>query len=243
MNILQRIIEKKKRKDEPRGVTVAFLGDSVTQGCFEIYQNAEGRVVPVTEAASAYPQGLITQLSALYPDLPFHMLNVGLSGDRAPNGSRRLASDVLSCHPDLTVVCYGLNDCSDAADSVTRYVTGLEEILRALAESGSEIVFMTPNTMNFYVSAGITNEALRDIAARKMQLQVGGCMDRHIEAAVALCRKMNVRVCDCYAVWVQMQKSGVDTTALLSNEINHPTREMHKLFVAKLLDALFAGGE
>jgi lysophospholipase L1-like esterase len=179
----------------------------------------------------------------LYPETPFHAINVGISGDRAPNGLKRLAGDVLSRLPDLTVVCYGLNDCSAGEGSIEKYVGALEGIFTALRAAGSEILFMTPNTMCFYVSPGITDGDVRAVAAKKAALQTKGVMDRYIEAALALCQAMNVDVCDCYGVWQAMQKSGVDTTALLSNAINHPTREMHELFAVKLLDALFEGGE
>ena len=239
MSMMQRILQK--AKSESRAARIAFLGDSVTQGCFEIYQDSTGRICPVTEGEQGYVQRLFQKLSALYPGEKFEMHNAGISGDRAPGGLKRLERDVLAHRPDLTVVCYGLNDCSNADESVARYVNALEAIFTALRSGGSEVLFMTPNTMNFYVSDQIENEAIREVAARHMRLQTEGAMDRHIEAAVALCKEMQVRVCDCYACWQAMREDGVDTTALLSNYINHPTREMHELFAIKLAEALFAG--
>ena len=35
-----------------------------------------------------------------------------------------------------------------------------------------------------------------------------------------------------------MERSGVDTTALLANHINHPARDMHALFVHRILEQL-----
>ena len=50
--------------------------------------------------------------------------------------------------------------------------------------------------------------------------------------------KTGVRVRDCYEKWMRLAESGVDTTALLANAINHPTREMHWLFANALLEEL-----
>ena len=50
---------------------------------------------------------------------------------------------------------------------------------------------------------------------------------------------MNIPVCDCYAIWKKLYESGVSTTELLSNKINHPSREMNKLFAVELVRTMF----
>lgn len=45
-------------------------------------------------------------------------------------------------------------------------------------------------------------------------------------------------VCDGYACWKSFERYGIDTTMLLSNYINHPTRKMHLLFAEKLFEVL-----
>ena len=42
-----------------------------------------------------------------------------------------------------------------------------------------------------------------------------------------------------FSVMDKLRAAGVDTTALLSNHINHPTREMHDLFAISLLETIF----
>lgn len=49
---------------------------------------------------------------------------------------------------------------------------------------------------------------------------------------------MNVTVCDCYSEWKKLYKSGIDTTKLLINRINHPDRRMHQLFADMLFDLI-----
>ena len=45
-------------------------------------------------------------------------------------------------------------------------------------------------------------------------------------------------VCDCYAKWKLLSQNGVDTTALLANGINHPSREMAWMFAYSLLETM-----
>jgi hypothetical protein len=53
-----------------------------------------------------------------------------------------------------------------------------------------------------------------------------------------LCHELNVKVCDCYAIWKKLYESGVDTTELLATKINHPTREMNKMFSYELVRSI-----
>ena len=238
MSILQQLLQLEAAHTHRKGLTVAFLGDSVTQGCFEVYKNKEDRIVPVFEPLSGYPYLLHKKLAAAYPSVPFHIVNAGISGDCAPNGCKRLAHDILSHTPDLTVVCYGLNDCADGESSVEKYAAALREILCRLQESGGAVIFMTPNMMNTRVDTTIADPDILAVAKRKCALQTEGHFTRHMDAARTLCGEMGIPVCDCYALWQQMEREGKDVTALLCNAINHPSREMHALFADALFELL-----
>ena len=238
MSILQRLLQARAAEGHPKGLTVAFLGDSVTQGCFEVYKNEVGKILPVYEPLNGYPHLLHARLAEKHASFPFHIINAGISGDRAPAGAKRLARDVLPHSPDLTVVCYGLNDCAEDTESIGRYITALREILCRVRESGSEVVFMTPNMMNTSLSDELTDPDIRGVAERKLALQCSGTFTQHMDAARTLCRELGVPVCDCYAKWEQLAADGEDVTALLCNRINHPTRDMHHLFADALMELL-----
>ena len=60
-----------------------------------------------------------------------------------------------------------------------------------------------------------------------------------MDAARQMAAERGIPVCDCYAEWKRMAAEGVDTTALLCNHINHPSREMHKLFAEMLFETIF----
>ena len=66
-----------------------------------------------------------------------------------------------------------------------------------------------------------------------------GFFDDCMAKAVALAKECNVVVCDCYSKWKILHNNGVDTSMLLSNGINHPIPEMHKLFAYSLVETMF----
>lgn len=236
MKVVDKIIKKQSDNFGEEGITVAFLGDSVTQGCFEVYKKEDGSIETFFEKMNSYEMSFYKILSVLYPSVPVNIINAGISGDRSTGGAKRVERDVIKHQPDLTIVCYGLNDCSDGSDSIKTYTDALTEIFDKLISSGTEVIFMTPNMMNTRVS--VHTKEFIDIAESSARLQTSGIFDKHIDAAKEVCREKNIPVCDCYAIWKQLAKCGVDTTELLSNRINHPSRDMYKMFGYELIKTM-----
>ena len=217
---------------------MAFLGDSVTQGCFEVYEVSDTAVETVYESKNAYAEKLSRIFSVLYPNVPVGVINAGISGGTAPNGLERLERDVLCHHPDLITVCFGLNDCGHGPEGLQAYLDALQGIFRACREAGAEVLFLTPNIMATRTDPRVGGELCRKIAQSIAQAQNGGVLDLYIQEAKALCAREQVPVCDAYARWKRLQELGADTTGLLANYLNHPTREMHWLFAAALADTI-----
>ena len=239
MKIIEKMAAKAKDNYNREGVTIAFLGDSVTQGCFEIYKAENGRIETVFDQKASYETGVFDILCTLFPSVTVNIVNAGISGDTAPHGSLRVEKDVLRHQPDLCVVCYGLNDCGMGEESVVKYTAALRDIFGKVRENGAELIFMTPNMMNTAVSPHMTDPDFIAIAEQCARKQNGGAFDAHIDAARRLCLEMHIPICDCYALWKHLSDSGVDTTNLLSNKINHPTREMNKMFAYELVKTMF----
>ena len=171
--------------------------------------------------------------------MTFTFINAGLSGTTAKEGLNRLERDVIRFRPDLTVVCFGLNDVGKGSEGLWEYKSSLGEIFAALLKSESDVVFMTPNHMNDRVDCKITDPYIRLIAEKTMSLQTGGIMDQYMYAALETAKEMGVKVCDWYGQWNRLKAAGVDTTGLLANLINHPVRELHRLFASELFHTLF----
>lgn len=234
MKLVEKLAAKVKDNWGQPAACIAFLGDSVTQGCFEIYTDANHEIVPVFDQRAAYESDLSRILSILYPNVPVTMINAGISGSNAVHGFERLRRDVLPYHPDLTVVCFGLNDSAGGMEGIETYISALRKILVTLQENQIDAIFMTPNMMATDVNCHMQPGVIRDAAEVCVHVQNSGILDAYMDAARALCRELGVRVCDCYRIWKRLQHAGVDTNRLLSNQINHPTREMNWLFAYEL---------
>ena len=238
-----KIVEKFKAKSGDRleaAVTIGFLGDSVTQGCFELYKKTQDKIATVFDKNRVYHNHIYKIFSLLYPDVPVNIINGGVSGTGAGSGLKRFERDVLSHNPDLVVVCFGLNDCRNGIDGIEKYKNSLNEIFVNIAKSGAEAIFMTPNMLNTGISPHINDKDILAIAEELMDLQNNGVMDKYMDAAREVAKINNVKVCDCYNKWKQLYNSGVDVTELLSNKVNHPVREMHWLFAGMLVDTMLS---
>ena len=59
-----------------------------------------------------------------------------------------------------------------------------------------------------------------------------------LKEPVRLAQDMEISICDCYSMWKELSTK-TDTTLLLANRINHPTREMNWLFAYSLVETIF----
>ena len=225
MKVMKSLCARVESAKDRRPVAIAFLGDSVTHGCFEVYVNRQGNVDTRYRPDQGYPARLKRRLDLLYPAAAVSVINAGISGDNAPGGLARLERDVLSFRPDLVVVGFALNDCMNKAPD-------------RVLESGAECLILTPNFMNEYLDPALPQGVLRDIAQDTMRAQKEGVLESYVRAAKEEAARRGVPVADAYARWQAMGKAGVDTTSLLANHINHPLPELHELFAEEILRAM-----
>ncbi len=240
---MQKFLEKVRKKAEnpmdASPLLLAFLGDSVTHGCFEIVEKSAGRIDCIYDHEAVYHHRLKKKIETVFPNCPVGILNAGISGGNAQQGAQRVQRDVISAHPDLAIVCFGLNDAGGGDEGLPVYRDSLCSIFRQLREAEIATICMTPNMMCQYVSPQLSGDWVIRTAKSAANTQTGGVMDRYMQAAREVCRQERVTVCDCYADWKRLESLGADVTWLLSNYINHPTREMHELFAARLFETIF----
>ncbi len=235
MTIIDKIIRKQKARQFADPITIVCLGDSVTEGCFECYINNEGNIATVFERNYSYSVKLQQMLARLYPTVQFNVINSGFSGGCAENGLQTLERDVLKFSPDLVIVSYGLND---SGRTISEYIKNLSAIFEKIKATGSEIIFLTQNSLCTNVSPHLTEKSLRDLASELSQRQNNGVLKRYFEEAKALCKEYDVEVCDLYSVWDAMAKADINITELLSNKLNHPIREYHSYIAIKLIEKM-----
>lgn len=238
MKLLKKIIAKKNDVKGADPITIAFFGDSVTQGCFELYKTGERSFETEFRVEDGYHTKFRHILQMFYPSVPINMIHAGISGDSAPGGLMRVERDVCAYKPDLTVMCFGLNDCCGGMKNLDVYKEAVKGIIGKLKECGTEIIFMTPNLMADAVSDEVTDSYTREAYANIIKSSEGS-LEKYVEAAKEICEAENVAVCDCYQIWKTLKENEVDTTRLLANRINHPTEKMNWLFAMKLIEKIF----
>ena len=224
MTVNQKLCFDYKGLCEHGAINIVIFGDSVSHGAINGYIDYE----------NVYWNRLRKKLNAVRDYTPINMICSAIGGASAKGSLPRLERDVLSHHPDLVIVCFGLNDVNGTLED---YIASLREIFTRCQASGLDVIFMTPNMLNTYVAED-TPKQFYEYAAKTARMQNEGRMDRYVAAAIALCEELSVRVCDCYARWKALSESGTDTTLLLANRINHPTPEMHALFAESLFEIL-----
>ena len=234
MKIIELIKQKQKDIHGSRQPVIAFLGDSVTQGCFDLYMKGE-RLRPYTDSKSGYHEKVREILGILYPDVPVNIINAGISGDTATGGSKRLERDVLSYKPDLVVVCFGLNDTSFEQDGLEDYCSALKDIFSRVMKSGAELIFMTPNLRTSKADSKRFEERFNEVAETVAKNENDGWLERYLQCARDICGNMGVPVCDCNKLWKALKDNDVDINMILSNKINHPTAQMHWMFAYELV--------
>ncbi len=206
-------------------ITIAAFGDSVTHGA----------VAPdEINYDTVYWNLLRKKINEVRNYIPVNVINAGIGGITAERSLKRMERDVFSHHPDLVIVCFGLNDVNGPLET---YISSLEKIFNECNSRGAETVFLTPNMLNTYVAED-TLEELKEYAAITAEIQNSGRMDNYMEAAAALAESMNIKVCDCYKKWKELSRTE-DITMLLANRINHPVKEMHEIFAEALFEAIF----
>jgi len=223
MEILRKIATNKHNPP----TTIAFLGDSVTKGCFRTHCDYD----------AVYHNLLKKKLEVLCPNSVINIINAGIAGTNADYGAERLQRDVLSKNPDLCVVCFGLNDVTRLEEGLQLFIDSLSKIFKELKAYGCEVIYMTPNMINTYVCENVLEQYI-EYAGNSMKWQNDGLMDKYIETGISVAKKYDIPVCDVYGKWKKLASHGVDTTMLLAEGINHPIRKMHELFATSLLDTM-----
>ena len=204
---------------------IAFFGDSVTEGCFEIIR-INGELEVIRDYPNCFRTIVENKLRHDYPKKEFEFFNFGLSG-RDTSGAVEIVPEIISKDVDLVIMCFGLNDFAN--QNVELFKSNLSSIYERFIARNIKVVFMTHNMVNKYVNNEEPIE-LKEFASTCALLQNNGGVDLFVEAEKGIAAKYNVPVIDAYAKWKELESYGIDTSLLLCNYINHPTRKMHYLF-------------
>jgi len=238
MKIIEKISKKQDIYNNPPA-TIAILGDSVSHGCFECYQERDGNIQTVFDIKSGYSTRMKEMLNVLFPSSQINIINSGLSGDNAVNGASRLSRDIFPYNPDLCIVSYQLNDCSQGKEGLEKYLSALKKIFDELKAKNIEIIFVTENYMCKDVSPLLMSEIEKKSAEFAAKMQNEGINKLYRDEAIKLCQNEKVKYVDMYGIWEQFDKYNVPLDFALANKINHPNRELHYYTAIKILEKMF----
>lgn len=236
MKILDKIKAKKNNLFDNTAITIAFIGDSVTQGCFECYTTSATTLETVFDYKSAFSTRVKEILNILFPNVQFNIINAGISGDVAASGDERLERDVLAFKPDLCIVSYGLNDSYSV--SLDIYSQALDNIFSKLNKNRVETIFLTQNCMCTKTSYHLKDGFLKTLSVNFSKLQNNGVLKEFVDAALKVGERHGVKICDLYSVWEKLIELDVDVTELLANKLNHPIREIHYYIAIKIIETI-----
>ena len=206
-------------------INIVAFGDSVTHGAVE---------PDIIDYETVYWNRLRQKINKVRSYIPVNVINAGIGGITAKGSVDRVESHALSHSPDLVIVCFGLNDVNG---SLKEFLASLHTIFEKCINYGTDVIYMTPNMLNTYV-ADDTADLHKSYAQNTANIQNSGKMDTFMAESVKLAKDMGVTVCDCYSSWKKLSETE-DTTLLLANRINHPTRKMHALFADMLFETIF----
>lgn len=206
-------------------INIVAFGDSVTHGAV-----GPGEI----DYESVFHNRLKKKINEKRNYMPVNVINAGIGGITAQGSLARMQAHVFDHHPDLVIICFGLNDVNGTLEE---YLGALRTIFSACKEKDVDAIFMTPNMLNTYVAED-ADPNFFDYAAVTAKMQNEGRMDLYMTSAVTLAKEMGITVCDCYSAWKKLSETE-DITMLLANRINHPVREMHELFATMLFNTIF----
>lgn len=226
----ERVREKGCDAAQPPVLIVAF-GDSVTQGAMAL-----GKWDP----ESVYHRKFQQELESVFPSTTFSTINAGVGGSSARQSIARVPRDILRHQPDLVLIAFGLNDCGGGSEALPDFAAALGEIIHAVrTETEADIILLTPPHMATKRTGSVHVDHV-GVVDGFIQSQNNGTLALYAEVIRQVAREEVIALADIHAEWTRLRASGVDTNSWLSNGINHPDTQGHRLAATTLFTTLFS---
>jgi lysophospholipase L1-like esterase len=177
-------------------LVVVALGDSVTKGV-----RRDGSVL----ADQTFVAVLERELRKTYPDA--RVINSGIGGNTSSQMLARLDKDVLSHHPQVTLVMTGLSDAEYIDPGPPRdtprvalnvFADELRQIIRRVRDAGGQVLLLTPNPMTgkyLYASQGYYKEH-----------DVNSALDSYAASIRSVALETHTDLVDVYADWIHIPR-------------------------------------
>jgi hypothetical protein len=195
----------KQEWPDNRTINIVCHGHSVPAGYFK---------TPDVNTFNAYPHLLHKALKDRYPYAVLNVIVTAIGGENSEKGAERFEKDVLSCHADLILIDYALND---RGMGLARAKVAWKSMIEKAISKGSKIILLTPTA---------DKRANYDDPEEPLLL--------HAKQIRELAKEYGVGMADSYAAFERYLKEGGKLDEIMS-QVNHPNRKGHELVVKELL--------
>lgn len=195
----------KQEWPDNRTINIVCHGHSVPAGYFK---------TPDVNTFNAYPHLLHKALKDRYPYAVLNVIVTAIGGENSEKGAERFEKDVLSCHADLILIDYALND---RGMGLARAKVAWKSMIEKAISNGSKLILLTPTA---------DKRANFDDPEDPLFLHAAQIRD--------LAKEYNVGLADSYAAIENYLSQGGQLDELMS-QVNHPNRKGHELVVKELL--------
>ncbi|AIE84583.1 SGNH/GDSL hydrolase family protein [Fimbriimonas ginsengisoli] len=195
-------------KEWPRNRTIEIVchGHSVPAGYAK---------TPEVRSLDAYPNLLREGLAHRFPHAVINVTVTAIGGENSIQGEKRFAKDVLSRHPDVVTIDYGLNDRGLDPAAVR---DAWQSMIGQAKLRNVKVILLTPTA---------------DLSAK-----MDDPTDPLTKQAVAirrLAQSEGVGLVDSFALFQRELERGTPLPFLMA-QINHPNRRGHELVAADILE-------
>ncbi len=201
-------------QQQPRAVTIVFMGDSITAGQY---------VDPARRWTALVGDALIKDY--LTTPVNLLLLNRGVSGETSRQGLERFPSDVQQHRPDVMTLQFGLNDCNcwvtDAGlprVSEAAYRANLIEMIERARRFGTRHIILSTNHPTLRHKVLLSGESLE---ARRQRY------NDHVREIAGL---TEVELCDIDAGFAHLGPAELDTMLVPYPDHLHLSVDGHRLY-------------
>lgn len=190
---------------------IVCIGDSITEQNYHLQGHLN------------YVGQLAERLMELY-NRRSRVFNAGVSGDTASGILDRLECDALRFQPDLVTVMVGMNDSAQGITNVDSFKHNLEQIVRRITDSGSEVLLLTQNRLDYNVNEASVNS--------RSSYPAYTAAIREVASATG------APLCDIYQKWDEHIKGNTNAHLMLMHDSIHPGVSGHALMTSALFEYL-----
>ncbi len=200
---------------------IVTLGDSITKG-----------VRSGVTAEETFAGELQRQLRA-GGHTDAEVVNVGVGGETAGQGLKRLEKDVVAKKPAIVTIMYGHNDSyvdagkTEVRIPIPRFRADLSQLVQRLRESGITPILMTPPA---YAEKSDPNGIGEHCNVKLAQ---------YAEVTRQVAETLQVPLVDHYAAWAEVSKSGTDLNEWTTDGY-HPNPKGHGEMAGRMLPVVIS---